>query len=171
MPDQSKVALVVMGVSGAGKTTVAEILAGRLGWAQAEADDFHPPENVAKMESGTPLTDEDRRPWLVALREWINLAPGSVVITCSALKRSYRDLLRTADADVRFLHLHGNPELIKDRMEDREGHFMPPALLESQLATLEELEADEPGIVINIDAEPAEIADRAVGLLGLHGRR
>ena len=161
---------MVMGVSGAGKTTVAELLGSRLGWPVAEADDFHPPANVAKMESGTPLTDEDRWPWLTALRDWISAAPGSVVITCSALKRSYRDVLREADAAVTFLHLHGEEDLIRDRMEDRTDHFMPAELLDSQLSTLEPLDPDEPGIVLGIEKTPEQIIDDAIERLQLSGR-
>lgn len=162
-----KSAVVVMGVSGSGKTTVAELLARRLGWTEAEADDFHPPANVAKMHDGIPLTDADRLPWLESLRDWISAAPGSVIITCSALKRSYRDLLRTADADVRFLHLDGDPAVIRRRMTARRDHFMPPALLDSQLATLEPLQPEEPGVLVDIDQSTEQIADQAVRALGL----
>jgi gluconokinase len=165
--EAGKTAVVVMGVSGSGKTTVADLLADRLGWRQAEADDFHPPENVAKMRAGTPLTDADRRPWLAALRDWISASDGSVVITCSALRKSYRDVLVTADAKVRFLHLDGDPELILERMSDREGHFMPTSLLQSQLATLEPLQPDEPGTVVDIDQTPEQIAADALKVLGL----
>ncbi len=162
-----KTAVVVMGVSGCGKTTVAELLAHRLGWTLAEADDFHPAANKAKMAAGIPLTDEDRRPWLTALRDWIDESPGSTVITCSALKRSYRDLFASARARVRFLHLHGDPELIRSRMARRRGHFMPTLLLDSQLATLEPLQPDEPGVVVDIADSPAAIVDAAITELGL----
>ena len=166
-PNADKSAVVVMGVSGSGKTTVAELLAQRLGWAEAEADDFHPPSNVAKMHDGIPLTDADRQPWLEALRDWINAATGSVIVTCSALKRSYRDLLRTADAEVKFLHLDGDPEVIRERMSARQDHFMPAALLDSQLATLERLQPDEPGVVVDVDEPPEKVADQAVRELDL----
>lgn len=168
--DSGKSAIVVMGVSGSGKTTVADLIAERLGWLQAEADDFHPPENVAKMRSQTPLTDADREPWLAALRDWITAARSSAVVTCSALRRSYRDVLLEAEADVWFLHLDGDQQLIMDRMEDREGHFMPPELLESQVDTLEPLEPDEPGTVIDIDQEPEQIVDATLEAFGLSGR-
>ena len=121
--------LVVMGVAGSGKTTLATLLGERLGWATAEADDFHPPSNIAKMASGTPLDDADRWPWLAAIRDWMNghSAPGTgTIVTCSALKRSYRDLLRQADGTVRFIHVTGAPSTIARRLEHRTGHFMPP---------------------------------------------
>lgn len=167
MSDQSpgrpvKLAVVVMGVAGSGKTTVADLMAERLGWQKAEADDFHPPENVAKMSAGTPLTDTDRAPWLNALRDWITDAPGSVVITCSALRRRYRDVLRQADADVRFLHLDGPRELIKERITARTDHFMPPSLLDSQLDALEPLQPDEAGFVVDIDHTPEQITGQAI---------
>lgn len=168
-PAAGKTAVVVMGVSGAGKTTVAEILAHRLGWQEAEADDFHPAANVAKMHDGIPLTDEDRQPWLAALRQWINAAPGSVILTCSALKRRYRDVLRTADAKVVFVHLDGDHDLIRQRITRRIGHFMPPSLLESQFAALEPLDPDEAGLVVDIDDEPDVIADEAMRALQLGG--
>jgi gluconokinase len=159
--------VVVMGVSGSGKTTVAELLSQRLGWPLAEADDFHPEANKKKMAAGIPLTDEDRRPWLIALRDWIDQSPGSTVITCSALKRSYRDLMRTAKADVEFLHLDGDREVIRRRMARRRGHFMPTSLLDSQLATLEPLQPDEPGIVVDIGRPPGGIVDQAIREFGL----
>lgn len=166
-PTGEKIAVVVMGVSGAGKTTVAEILAGRLGWLEAEADDFHPPANVAKMHSGIPLTDEDREPWLAALRDWIDRAPGSVILTCSALRRRYRDVLRSAKARVEFLHLDGDHDLIRSRITARSGHFMPASLLDSQLATLEPLQPDEAGLVADIADAPEVIADKAIRALHL----
>jgi gluconokinase len=163
-----KTGVVVMGVSGSGKTTVAELMAARLGWQLAEADDFHPPANKKKMAAGIPLTDDDRQPWLRALRDFIDASPRSTVITCSALKRSYRDLLRSAHADVEFLHLHGDPELIRRRMATRRGHFMPTSLLESQLATLEPLQPGEPGVVVDISQPPERIVELAIRELGLH---
>lgn len=158
-----------MGVSGAGKTTIAEILARRLGWLEAEADDFHPAANVAKMHDGIPLTDEDRWPWLATLRDWISAAPGSVILTCSALKRSYRDILRSADARVEFLHLDGDHDVIRNRITARTGHFMPASLLDSQFATLEPLQPDEQGLVVDIEDDPEQIADRAMVALHLGG--
>lgn len=162
--------VVIMGVAGSGKTTLAEILTERLGWPYAEADDFHPEANVAKMAAGTPLTDEDRLPWLEAIRDWLTeqtRAGRSSIVTCSALKASYRDVLRDAEGRVRFVHLTARPELLADRMAHREGHFMPTSLLPSQLATLQPLAADEDGIEIQVDVPPQEVADRTMKALGL----
>lgn len=162
--------LVVMGVSGSGKTTVAQLLADRLDRPFAEADDFHPEANVAKMAAGTPLDDEDRRPWLRTMRDWLSeqaAAGRSTVITCSALKVAYRDVLREAQGRVRFVHLSAPGELIGDRMEHRSGHFMPPSLLPSQLSTLEPLTADEDGVTVAVDATPAQVAEAALVALGL----
>ncbi|CAM4001418.1 gluconokinase [Kibdelosporangium persicum] len=154
--------IVVMGVSGSGKTTVGTALARRLGVQYAEADEFHPPENVAKMSSGTPLNDDDRWPWLQAIAVWIreHQQTGGVV-TSSALKRKYRDVLQTG-GDVFFVHLDGTRELIAERLAGRKGHFMPAALLDSQIADLEPLQPDEPGVVLDIEAEPDEIVEAAV---------
>jgi gluconokinase len=155
--------VVVMGVSGSGKSTVGRELAARLGVPYAEADDFHPPENVAKMASGQPLTDADRWPWLRALAAWIaeHSATGGVV-TCSALKRSYRDLLRSAAARVWFLHLAGDRSVIAARLAARSGHFMPASLLDSQFADLEPLGPDEPGLTVDITATPEVIVEVAL---------
>lgn len=148
---------VVMGVSGSGKTTLGRKLADALEVPYAEADEFHSPENIAKMSSGTPLTDEDRWPWLRSIAAWIHdhEREGGVV-TSSALKRVYRDLLRDGN-DVRFVHLDGSRELISERLAHRSGHFMPPSLLDSQFADLEVLEAGEPGWVLNAAEPPEEI--------------
>jgi gluconokinase len=162
-----KTLVVVMGVAGSGKTTVGQILARRLGWSFAEADDFHSAANVAKMASGIPLTDEDRRPWLESIRSWADASPGDSVITCSALRRSYRDILRGAQATVRFVHLNGTPEAIGARIAARTDHFMPSSMLASQIATLEPLESDEDGVVIEITGTPEEIAASAIKALGL----
>jgi gluconokinase len=138
--------LVVMGVAGAGKTTIARALSRQLGWDMAEADDFHPEANIAKMSRGIPLEDADRWPWLTRIRAWMTdqaRSGRSTVLTCSALKRSYRDLLASAGGRVVFLHLDGDPALLAERMQARAGHFMPAALLPSQLATLEPLDAGE----------------------------
>jgi gluconokinase len=162
-----KTAVVVMGVAGCGKSTVGQTLAHRLGWSFAEADDFHSAANVAKMASGTPLTDDDRRPWLESIRTWIDANAGDSVVTCSALRRSYRDILRGAQANVWFLHLSGTEESIGARMAARTSHFMPTSLLASQLATLEPLEGDEDGVVINIIGTPEEIVTSAMKALGL----
>ena len=132
--------VVVMGVCGSGKTTVGRLIAERLDWEFIEGDDLHPEANRRKMAAGTPLTDEDRWPWLDRIVQVTRRAEGerrSVVVACSALRRAYRDRLRRGRADVRFLHLTGAPALLRDRMERRDGHFMPAGLLASQLATLE----------------------------------
>lgn len=162
-----KTVIVVMGVAGSGKTTVAVQLADRLGWTFAEADDFHPPANVAKMASGIPLTDDDRWPWLADIAEWIETAPGDAVITCSALRRRYREVLGAGAARVRYVHLDGTVDQLTRRLSSRVGHFMPVSMLESQLATLERLDPDEDGAVINIDATPQDIVDDIVRTLGL----
>jgi gluconokinase len=162
-----KTTIVVMGVSGCGKSTVARLLSERLGWPMAEGDDFHPPENKGKMAAGTPLTDEDRMPWLETLRDWIDGAPSHAIITCSALKRSYRDILRSARGRVRFLHLDGSPQVLGQRMAARKGHFMPAGLLISQLETLERLQPDEDGTVVDIDRTTEEIVDLALERLRL----
>ena len=148
----SKPLVLVMGVSGAGKSTVGSLLAARLDVPFADADGFHPPANIEKMSRGEPLTDEDRWPWLDAIGAWLDAreATGGVV-TCSALKRAYRDRLLAGRAAVRLLHLSGDPALIGARQAARQGHFMPPSLLDSQLATLEPLGDDEPGDVIDGD--------------------
>lgn len=162
--------VVIMGVAGSGKTTVAELLAQKLGWECAEADDFHPASNIAKMTAGTPLTDDDRWPWLRAIRDWISAADRegrSTIVTCSALKRSYRDVLREADGQVFFVHLAGSPQLIADRMTHRSGHFMPPALLPSQFEALEPLQPDEDGVAVQVDATPEEIVETIVTRLRL----
>jgi len=162
--------IVVMGVAGSGKTTVATHLSARLGCELADADDFHPQANIAKMAAGIPLQDEDRWPWLEAIAAWIRAraqARHTAVVTCSALKRAYRDVLRAASAEVVFVHLSGTPELIAERMRSRHGHFMPPALLASQLATLEPLAPDEPGLTVNVARSPAQLAEEIVTALGL----
>ena len=144
--------LVFMGVSGSGKSTAARAVQERLGWEMAEGDDFHPPENVAKMREGTPLTDADRWGWLESLAEWAaeRDARGEPTITaCSALRRSYRDVLRRGGPGTFFVHCTGDKYLLIERMNARE-HFMPPSLLESQLDTLEPLRADEEGMDVDI---------------------
>ncbi|MFW6597074.1 gluconokinase [Propionibacteriaceae bacterium Y2011] len=156
--------VAVMGVSGSGKTSVAVPVADELQADFLEADAFHPPANVAKMASGTPLTDEDRAPWLDILVEEIREAHDRgrpVVLTCSALKRIYRDHLRQADDQMIFIHLTGDPELIMERMRERQ-HFMPPALLESQVATLEELDDDERHAEVDVVASLPEVIRRVL---------
>ncbi|KFU79475.1 gluconokinase [Amycolatopsis lurida] len=154
--------IVVMGVSGSGKTTVGTALAERLGVDYAEADTFHPKANIDKMSSGHPLNDEDRRPWLEAIAAWISDHQSSGgVVTSSALKYRYRDILRSG-GDVWFLHLHGDRDLLADRMKTRSGHFMPVSLLDSQLADLEPLQPDEFGLIADIAKKPEEIVDTAL---------
>jgi len=160
--------LVVMGVSGSGKTTIARELAARLGWPFEEGDALHPEANVAKMHSGIPLTDADRQPWLDAVAAWIDgqrarRQPG--IITCSALKRSYRQTIIGNRRDVRLVYLHGRPGLLAERLAGRHGHFMPPTLLQSQLDTLEEPRPEEDPIVVDIDPPAGQIAEKIIGLL------
>ena len=148
---------VVMGVSGSGKTTVARGLARQEGWILLEGDSFHPPANIVKMKAGIPLTDDDRWPWLraIAAREDELLAAGqSAVVACSALKRSYRDVLIGDRPDTVLVYLRGSKELILERMKARKDHFMPPALLDSQFATLEEPGSDEHPIIADIGGPP-----------------
>jgi gluconokinase len=144
--------VVVMGVSGTGKTVVGGALAAQQGWAFAEGDQFHPAANVSKMRQGIPLEDDDRWPWLQTIADWIgeHEANGrSAVVACSALKRSYRDLLSSGHPSVWFAHLTAPPDELDRRLRSRPGHFMPASLLPSQLATLQPLEADEPGAVFD----------------------
>ena len=148
-------ALVVMGVSGSGKSTIADKLAERLGWTYEDGDKFHPASNVAKMSAGHPLTDEDRWPWLRAIAGEIDRACKAgqhVVIACSALKRAYRDILVHRRDDVRIVYLKGTPKLIADRLAQRKDHFMPPGLLASQFKTLEPPDASENPVTVSIDA-------------------
>lgn len=164
------VVLVLMGVSGCGKTTVAQRLAERLRWAYEEGDALHPPANVAKMAAGHALDDADRAPWLAKVADWVDAqldAGQSGVITCSALKRSYRALIDRRGKGVEFVYLHGSRELIASRLATRQGHFMPPDLLDSQFATLEEPAADEPAIRVEIGEPPEQIATDIVEALGL----
>lgn len=162
------VVLVLMGVSGSGKSRLAALLAGRLGWDFEEGDDLHPPENIAKMASGRPLTDADRWPWLARVAEWIRShtqAGRCGVITCSALKRSYRDLLR--GDHVVFVLLSGSRDLITRRLAARHGHFMPVRLLDSQLAALEPPGPDERAVCIDVTGSVATEADQLTARLGL----
>ena len=162
--------LVIMGVSGSGKTTISTLLSEHLGWIAAEADEFHPESNIAKMSSGTPLTDEDRWPWLASIREWMDTQAEngrSTIVTCSALKHSYRDVLATASGDVHFVHLNGDAAVLGERMKTRSGHFMPASLLPSQMSTLEPLAEDEQGVVVDILKPPGEIAAEILTRLNL----
>jgi gluconokinase len=163
------VTLVVMGVSGVGKSSVAAELVRRTGWAFVEGDDLHPESNRAKMTAGIPLDDDDRWPWLRQVAAWIGeqeAAGRSAVVTCSALKRSYRELLQDGHPSVRFVHLLAPPELIAARVTARRNHYMPPSLLDSQLAALEPLGPDEPGIGVDITGDAGAVAERALQQLG-----
>jgi len=154
--------IVVMGVSGSGKTTVGTAVAKELGTIYAEADTFHPRANIEKMTAGHPLTDEDRAPWLAAIASWISEHhEDGAVVSSSALKRRYRDVLRSG-GDVWFLHLHGSRDLLAERMKTRSGHFMPVSLLDSQLADLEPLDPDEPGATFDISRPPEELVEAAL---------
>ncbi|MGW0932985.1 gluconokinase [Streptomyces sp. NPDC002644] len=154
--------VVVMGVAGTGKTTVGRLLAERLEVTYAEGDEFHPPANIAKMSAGTPLDDEDRAPWLDLIGAWAHeRRETGGVVSCSALKRVYRDRLRAAAPGLFFVHLSGERDLIERRMTARQGHFMPRSLLDSQFATLEPLAADETGVVVDLSGTPDEIAATA----------
>ncbi|MFD6027176.1 gluconokinase [Streptomyces griseoluteus] len=158
--------VVVMGVAGTGKTTIGPLLAARLGVPYAEGDDFHPQANIDKMSAGTPLEDADRWPWLDAIGRWAHSRAGlGGVVSSSALKRSYRDRLRAEAPGVVFVHLTGSRELIESRMSQRQGHFMPTALLDSQFATLQPLEADEAGVAVDVSGSPEEITERAAEAL------
>jgi gluconokinase len=160
-------AIVVMGVSGSGKTSIGEGLAARLGVPLLEGDQFHPKANIDKMSSGTPLTDEDRWPWLDAIARAIREADGGVIVACSALKRAYRDRLRAgAGRGVVFIFLDGSRETIASRLASRKGHFMPPSLLDSQFATLEPPGAGEAGIV-RVPIEPPVEAIVAIAADGI----
>ena len=154
--------VVVMGVSGSGKTAVGKALAARLDVPFLDGDDLHPPENVAKMTRGEPLDDEDRHPWLERVGTWLAEHRDGGVVACSALRRAYRDQLRRHAPDVDFLHVDGSAELIASRQAGRAGHFMPPSLLPSQLMTLERLGSDESGVVIDIDQPVSAIVEEYV---------
>lgn len=154
-----------MGVSGSGKTTVGKLLGERLGLPYRDGDDLHPQANIDKMAAGHPLTDEDRWPWLKLIGRWLSDHTDGGIIGCSALKRSYRDLIRKYAPGVCFVHVHGSHELLHERMYHREGHFMPAALLDSQLATLEMLGDDEYGELFDIADEPAQVTEAVVNWL------
>ncbi len=159
---------VVMGVAGAGKTTVGKRLAERLGWEFAEGDRFHPPENVAKMQSGHPLTDDDRAPWLAAIAAAIDAwraRHACGVVTCSALKRDYRRRIIGDRSGVRLVYLDGSRELIAERLAARRGHFMPPTLLDSQFGALEPPGPDENPIIVAIDQPVGRIVERIAAVL------
>jgi gluconokinase len=154
--------IVVMGVSGCGKTTIGALVAHELGLPFTDGDSLHPVENIAKMAAGTPLNDDDRAPWLQIVGQELASSANGLVVACSALKRSYRDAIRAKAPDVVFLHLDGSREVLGSRLEGRSGHFMPTALLDSQLATLEAIGDDERAVVIDISAPVPELVSDAV---------
>lgn len=162
--------VLIMGVTSSGKSTVGEGLAERLGWAFRDADSFHPPENVAKMSSGQPLNDEDRKPWLRAIARFIDDAEAHqtpAVVTCSALKRVYRDVIVGTRNHVALVHLVGDKQLIAERMAARKNHFMPTSLLDSQFATLEAPQDDEKPFRVAIDQPPQTIIQTVIDGLKL----
>jgi gluconokinase len=162
-------AIVVMGVAGAGKTSVGERLAAHLGVPFRDSDEFHPAANVAKMSAGIPLNDDDRWPWLDAIGTALHDAgPDGIVIACSALKRIYRErIAKAADRPVRFVFLDGSLATLRQRIGARRGHFMPPSLLDSQLATLERPAADEPAVTVSIEPPLEQVVETAISRLGL----
>ncbi len=168
MPEQPVVTVVVMGVSGVGKSHVAAALAAATGWTFLEGDSLHSAANRARMSGGLPLTDADRAPWLAAVAGWIGereAAGENGVLSCSALRRSYRDALRAGHPSVWFAHLTAPPDVLERRLRARTGHFMPASLLASQLATLEPLQPDEPGITVEVDGDPEDLAAEILGAL------
>ena len=167
-------ALVIMGVSGSGKSTIATLLERRLGWPFRDGDEFHPRANVEKMKSGVPLTNADRRPWLEAIAAWIDeqrSRGGHAIVTSSALKRSYRATVIGDRADVRLVFLKGDMALIERRLTLRRVHFMPPSLLRSQFDALEEPRADERPVTVSIEPAPGAICDAILSRLGLERDR
>jgi gluconokinase len=161
--------VLITGVSGSGKTTVGAMLAGRLGWQYAEADDFHPRANVEKMAAGHPLTDDDRKPWLEAIGRWIDerrAAHEPAVVTSSGLKRAYRDTLREGRPEVRPVFLDGSPDLIRGRMVKRHGHFFAPRMLDSQFADLEPPAPDEGVFTVSVQGPPPQVVNTVLN--GLH---
>ena len=169
-PPDDPAVLVVMGVSGCGKSTIASMLAHRLHWTYEDGDWFHPQSNIEKMHHGEPLEDADRWPWLRAIAQWIDAtrqAGNRGVVACSALKRAYRDILVDGRRDVRLVYLKGDRDLIARRIAARADHFMPPALLDSQFKALEEPKDDERPIVVSIVPHPREIVETIVEKLGI----
>ena len=170
MAESGAPVVVVMGVAGSGKTTVGAMLAGRLGWSYAEADEFHSPQNVAKMAAGHPLTDADRMPWLEAIGHWIDerrAAGEPGIVSCSGLKRKYRDMLRGGRPEVRIVFLEGSREVISRRMVARHGHYMHANMVDSQFADLEPPAADEQALIVSVEATPPEIVAKIVDDLAL----
>ena len=161
---------VLMGVSGSGKSTLARALAEKLHLTYIEGDDLHPPRNIALMRAGTPLTDEDRATWLDAIAQALLDAPPTqgVVLTCSALKRRYRDRLRATGLPLQFIHLHGSEALLQERLSARQGHYMPPSLLQSQLRTLEVPGADEDALHLDVASSPEDLLQQVLSHLAEH---
>ncbi|MBU3649543.1 MAG: gluconokinase [Limnohabitans sp.] len=159
-----------MGVSGSGKSTLARALAEKLHLPYIEGDDLHPPRNIALMRAGTPLTDEDRATWLDAIAQALLDAPPTqgVVLTCSALKRRYRDRLRATGLPLQFIHLHGSEALLQERLAARQGHYMPPSLLQSQLRTLEVPGADEDALHLDVASSPEDLLQQVLSHLAEH---
>ena len=160
--------LVVMGVSGSGKTTVAALLAGRLGWELGDADDWHSPANVRKMHGGTPLTDDDRWPWLASIAAWIDATRSTgqhAILACSALKRAYRDVLIGDRHDVRLVYLRGEEALIQERQAARLNHYMPASLVHSQFEALEVPGADESPLIVDVVLPARDVVDQIVELM------
>jgi gluconokinase len=167
---QRLVELVLMGVAGSGKSSVLAALVARMGWPALEGDSLQPETNVAKMAAGVPLTDADRGPWLAAVGRWMDERAAerrSSLVTCSALRRAYREVLRSGRPSVWFVHLDAPRDVLELRIRQREGHFMPASLLDSQLATLERLGPDEPGTTLDAVDPPDRLADRLIELLRL----
>ena len=170
VPAGGPIVLVLMGVAGCGKTTTAARLSRRLGWEFRDADAFHPPANIAKMTAGVPLTDDDRWPWLAAIADWIDarLTAGEcAIVTCSALKRAYRDVLAGGRSRVRIVHLAGSKALIGARMAARRNHFMPTSLLDSQFAALEPPAADENVVEVSVALPPGSVTERIIAILDI----
>jgi gluconokinase len=164
----SRALVVVMGVAGSGKSTVAPRLAAALDAAFAEGDAFHPPASIEKMAGGAPLDDDDRRPWLLAIATWLGAQDAGAVASCSALKRRYRDLLRADLPDLFFVHLDGDPDLLRSRVAQRAGHFMPASLVDSQLADLDGLATGEAGVTLDIAAPADALVAAAVAAVHRH---
>jgi carbohydrate kinase (thermoresistant glucokinase family) len=172
-PAAAPTVLLIMGVSGSGKSTAGEALAREFGWPFRDADSFHPPENVRKMSAGLPLSDDDRWPWLAAIAQWIDTrraAGEHGIVTCSALKRRYRDVLLHDRGDVRLVYLSGDADLIAGRMGRRKDHFMPPSLLASQFAALEEPDPDENALVVSIHPTARRVAEQILAALAFEAR-
>jgi carbohydrate kinase (thermoresistant glucokinase family) len=166
--------IVLMGVSGAGKTTTGKRLAATLGWPYRDADEFHPAANIAKMASGQPLDDADRAPWLAAIADWIDCqrtSSATGIVSCSALRRAYREVLVGGRPDVALVYLKGSKSLIADRLSRRRGHFMPTALLASQFAALEEPVAEEAALYVSMRLPPKRVVERIVDGLALSPAR